>query len=162
MRASEFRNIPLNLRMATYPSLIVISYGPMGVAIINSTLALIFKDRSTAALNLKTMFEDLVEFKITNAKTENDRAFWKGADSSSLTLNDFLDFVVQPFVANLLIMKDLDVTETKAEEIRTTSRKYGLRYNFETDDGRVDKISMDYMTSSKVYDYSLCMLTVEL
>ena len=122
----------------------------MGVAIINSTLNLIFKDRSMAAAELRSTLEDLVTFKSDNAKTDNDQAFWKGAGASSISLNDFLDFVVQPFVTILLIKEDLGITETDAEEIRIMSRRYGLKFNSETDDGRVDEITMENATSAKV------------
>ena len=48
-------------------------------------------------------------------------------------------------------MEDLDVMETKADEIHTVSKKYGLKYNFKTDDERVDKITMEgTRTSAKV------------
>lgn len=120
----------------------------MGVAIINSTLGLLFKDRSRAAAKLKETLEGLAVFNNDNATSPEDRAFWKCADGSSIALNDFLDYVVQPYVANYLIMEDLEVSEMKADEIRTASRKYGLKFNFETDDGRVDNITMDGMASA--------------
>lgn len=115
----------------------------MGVAIINSTLGLIFKDRSTATAELGSTLENLVIFRRGNEKSGDDQTFWKGAGASSITLNDFLDFVLQPFVAMLLIMEDLEITETEAEETRVLSRRYGLRFNFETDDGRVDEITLE-------------------
>ena len=115
----------------------------MGVAVINSTLSLIFKDRSAAAEELWSTFDGLVIFKTDNAKSHNDQAFWEGAGGSSIALNDFLDFVVQPHVATLLIMEDLRMTEKEAEETRIISKKYGLKFNFEIDDGRVDEITME-------------------
>jgi hypothetical protein len=114
----------------------------MGVAIINSTLRRIFKDSSTAALTLRSTLDRFIIFKTDNAKTEDDQAFWKGADGFSIILNDFLDYVLQPHVANLLIMDDLKIMDTEAEETRCMSKKYGLKFNFETDDGRVDEITM--------------------
>ena len=59
-----------------------------------------------------------------------------------MSRKDFLDFVVQPFVATLLINQDLKVGEREAEETRIQSKKYGLKYNFNTDDGRMDDITM--------------------
>lgn len=122
----------------------------MGVAIINSTLGLIFKDRSMVAEDLCSTLEDLVIFRRENAKSHDDQAFWKGAGASSIALNDFMDFVVQPYVAILLIMEDLGITETEAEATRIMSRKYGLKFNFETDDGRVDEITMGNAMSAMV------------
>jgi RTC4-like protein len=120
----------------------------MGVAIINSTVGLLFKDRSKTASKLENTLQNLVLFITDNAKSPNDLVYWKGARGSSLSLNDFLDYIVQPYVAISLIMEDLKVTEIEAEETRITSRKYGLHFNFKTDDDRVDKITMDYVTSA--------------
>jgi hypothetical protein len=120
----------------------------MGVAVINSALGLIFKDRRMEAEKLRVTLETLVLFKASNAKSENDRAFWKGAGGTSINFNDFLDYVLQPFVAILLITEDLGLTESEAENTRSMSRRYGLKFNFETDDGRVDEITMGMAMSA--------------
>jgi uncharacterized integral membrane protein len=125
------------------------SYGPMGVAIINSTIDLIFSDRSAAAAKLESTLEGLIVFKIDNERAANLN-FWKGANSLSIALTDFLVFVVQPLVATLLISEDLGISESEAEETRVASKKYGLKFNFETDDGRVDDITMDNAMLGKV------------
>jgi hypothetical protein len=114
----------------------------MGVAIINSSLDLIFPDKSAAAAKLEKTLEGLIVYKTDN-ETGANLNFWKGANSLSIALPDFLVFVVQPLVATLLISDDLQISESEAEETRVASKKYGLKFNFETDDGRVDDITME-------------------
>jgi hypothetical protein len=116
------------------------SYGPMGVMIINSTLGQMFNHGSGALDELGSTFATLIPSKTDVSHPEF--MFWKGADASSVSLKDFLDFVVQPFVATLLISQDLKVGEKEAEETRISSKQYGLQFNFNTDDGRVDDITM--------------------
>ena len=94
-----------------------------------------FQDKSLATAQLQETLENLVVFKQDNAKSNDEIAFWKGAGASLIKLNDFLDYVIQPSVAILLIREDLRITITDAENIHTTSRRYGLKFNFETDDG---------------------------
>ena len=113
----------------------------MGVTIINSTLNLIFVDRLAAVEALSSMLNSLISFRTDN-KTPDDLHFWKSTSTSSITLNNFLDFVIQPFVATLLISDDLRITKMEAEKTHVTSRKYGLKFNFETDDSQVDNITM--------------------
>jgi len=114
----------------------------MGVAIINYTLNLIFVDRLAAVEALSSTLNSLISFRTDN-KTPDDLPFWKSTSASSITLNNFfLNFVIQPFVATLLISDDLGITKMEAEKTHVTSRKYGLKFNFETDDSRVDDITM--------------------
>ena len=129
----------------------------MGITIINSTLSLMFKDRSTAAAELGSTLDSLVLFKLENAESHDNQAFWKGANANSITLNDFLDFVVQPYVAILLIKEDLGITEMEAEATRIKSRRYGIKFNYQTDDGRVDEITMENVISAKV---CLCFIPI--
>ena len=113
----------------------------MGVMIINSTLAQMYENVSSVSDDLASTLVTVISSKI-NDNSDSDITFWENADESSLSLKDFLDFVAQPFVANLLISKDLDVDEKVAEETRLQSKKYGLSFNFNTDDGRMDDITM--------------------
>ena len=106
----------------------------MGVMIINSTLARMYENVSSVSDDLASTLVTVISSKI-NDNSDSDITFWENADESSLSLKDFLDFVAQPFVANLLISKDLDVDEKVAEETRLQSKKYGLSFNFNTDDG---------------------------
>ena len=117
------------------------SYGPMGVMIINSSLAQMFSHGSGAFDELGSTLATLISLKTVDA-SHPEFIFWKSADASSVSPKDFLDFVVQPFVATLLISQDLNVGETEAEETRITSKQYGLKFNFNTDDGRIDDITM--------------------
>jgi hypothetical protein len=117
------------------------SYGPMGVMVINSTLDQMFNHGSDAFDELGSTLATLTSSK-TKDISHPEFIFWKGADASSVSRKDFLDFVVQPFVATLLISQDLKVGEREAEETRIQSKKYGLKYNFNTDDGRMDDITM--------------------
>lgn len=113
----------------------------MGVMIINSTLARMYENVSSVSDDLASTLVTVISSKI-NDNSDSDITFWENADESSLSLKDFLDFVAQPFVANLLISKDLDVDEKVAEETRLQSKKYSLSFNFNTDDGRMDDITM--------------------
>ena len=117
------------------------SYGPMGVMIINSTLGRMFNQESGAFDDLGSTLATLTLLK-TKDVSQPEFSFWKGADASSVSPKDFLDFVVQPFVATLLISQDLKVGEKEAEETRITSKQYGLKFNFNTEDGRMDDITM--------------------
>ena len=117
------------------------SYGPMGVMIINSTLDQMFNHGSDAFDELGSTLATLTSLK-TKDVSHPEFMFWKGADASSVSCKDFLTFVVQPFVATLLISQDLNVGEREAEETRIQSKKYGLEYNFNTDDGRMDDITV--------------------
>ena len=49
----------------------------MGVTIINSTLSLMFKDQSIMAAELGSTLDSLVLFKLENAESHNNQAFWK-------------------------------------------------------------------------------------
>jgi len=83
----------------------------------------------------------------TNDKSHPDFTFWEGENASSVSLKDFLDFVVQPFVGMLLIGQDLKLDEKETEETCIISKKYGLKFNFETDDGRIDDITIKNVAS---------------
>lgn len=125
------------------------SYGPMGVMIINSTLGRMFDHGSGAFDELGSTLATLISLKPKEV-SHPEFMFWKNADASSVSPKDFLGFVVQPFVATLLISQDLKVGEKEAEETRIASKQYGLKYNFNTDDGRMDDITMkNAMLSSK-------------
>ena len=117
------------------------SYGPMGVMIINSTLSQMFNVNSGAFDELSSTLSMLISMK-TQDISNPDFTFWKNADSSSVSPAAFLDFVVQPFVATLLIGQDLNMGERDAEEIRIASKEFGLKFNCNTDDGRMDDITM--------------------
>ena len=123
------------------------SYGPMGVMIINSTLVRMFNQESGAFDELSSTLVTLISSK-SHDVSHPEFMFWKNADASSVPFKDFINFVVQPFVATLLISKDLNIDEKKAEETRITSKQYGYKFNFNTDDGRMDDITMKNATLS--------------
>jgi hypothetical protein len=113
----------------------------MGVMIINSTLGRMFNLGSGALDELGSTLATLISSK-TQDVSHPEFMFWNNADAFSVSLKDFLDFVVQPFVATLLISEDLKVDEKEAEKIRIASKQYGCMFNFDTDDGRMDDIAM--------------------
>lgn len=51
-----------------------------------------------------------------------------------MSLKDFLDYVVLPFVATLLISQGLKVGEKEAEETRIARKSYGFKFNCDADD----------------------------
>ena len=87
----------------------------MGVMIINSAVSQMFDNRSSMSEDLGSTLETLMSLKTDN-KLHPDFTFWEGVNVSSVSLKDFLDFVVQPFVAMLLIVQDLKLGEKEAEE----------------------------------------------
>jgi RTC4-like domain len=122
------------------------SYGPMGVMIINSTLGRMFNHGSGAFDELGSTLATLTSLKTTDvSESDPEFMFWESVDASSVSPKDFLDYVVQPFVATLLISQDLKVGEKEAEETRITSKQYGITFNSNTDDGRMDDITMKNM-----------------
>jgi hypothetical protein len=130
----------------------------MGVMIINSTLGRMFIPGSNIFDELASTLATLISSK-THDVSHPDFMFWKNADASSVPHKDFLDFVVQPFVATLLISKDLNIDEKEAEETRISSKQYGFKFNFNTDDGRMDDITMkNVMLGSKERVRLFCIL----
>jgi hypothetical protein len=51
--------------------------------------------------------------------------FWKGFQPMTFSLDDFIQYLAGPFVTNLLISEDHQITEPEAEVIRQESAKYG-------------------------------------
>jgi hypothetical protein len=113
----------------------------MGMMIINSTLGRMFNLGSAVYEDLGSTLVTLILSK-TKDVLHPEFMFWKDADALSVPPKDFLDYIVQPFVATLLISQDLTVGEKEAEETRIRSKKYGLNFNYNTDDGRMDDITM--------------------
>ena len=113
----------------------------MGVMIINSTLGQMFNHGSGAFDDLGSTLVTLTSLK-TKDVSHPEFMFWKSVDASSISLKDFLDFVVQPFIATLLISQDLKVSKKDAEETRIMSKQYGFTFNFNTDDGQINDITM--------------------
>ena len=102
----------------------------MGVTTIKSTIISILRSKSS---DLKSTLTDIVAAQAANIAS-GDHAFWKAADSSSLSFFDLVDFVIQPHVVKCLIMEDLKTDETNAEDIRLKSYAYGLEFNKEDDE----------------------------
>src|ERR1700678_226998 len=113
----------------------------MGVMVINSTIGRMFNQVSGVIDELGSTLTTLSSL-ITQNVSHADFFIWESADASSVSPKDFLDFVVLPFVATLLISQDLKVGEKEAEDSRIKSKQYGLNFNFNTDDGRIDDITM--------------------
>jgi hypothetical protein len=113
----------------------------MGMMIINSTLGRMFNLGSAVYEDLGSTLVTLILSK-TKDVLHPEFMFWKDTDALSVPPNDFLDYIVQPFVAKLLISQDLKVGEKEAEETRIRSKKYGLNFTYNTDDGRMDDITM--------------------
>jgi hypothetical protein len=69
--------------------------------------------------------------------------FWEGTNTNPcpITLRDFLTYLVVPETAVLLIVKELGVTNAKANYIRLKSKEYGKAFYSATDDGRIDNIT---------------------
>ena len=105
----------------------VLSYGPLGVSIIKSTiLSILSSKRQELMYTLSDIFTQAV-------KASSDH-FWDGIDGSSLSIFDIIDFVIQPTVINCFIMADLGVKDTEAQENRLRSYGYGLQFNKENEE----------------------------
>jgi hypothetical protein len=62
--------------------------------------------------------------------------FWDSANGLSISLTNFIEFVVTPHIANLLIQNDLQITEDNANGHRLRSKDIGdaFQYSHENDD----------------------------
>lgn len=114
------------------------SYGPMGFSVISSTLFRMFSRIEDAEELASTLLDPNTTF----TSTADDKAFLDQTESASqlLTLHDFITSILVPYGTNLLIRKDLDVSETTARTVRFDSKNYGIYFHSETDDGHLDDI----------------------
>ena len=62
--------------------------------------------------------------------------FWDCANGLSVSLTNFIEFVVTPHIANLLIQDDLQITEDSANGHRLRSKDIGdaFQYSNQNDD----------------------------
>lgn len=71
--------------------------------------------------------------------------FWEGVDpaftTSPIQLRDFLDYVLLPEIATLLIAEDLHVSKAEAYGIWVRSKAFGNAFNGNIDDGTIDDIN---------------------
>ena len=70
--------------------------------------------------------------------------FWEGTrvNPCPIMLRDFLIYIVVPETAVLLIAKELSVTRAHANNIQLESKEYSKAFYSETDDGRIDDITI--------------------
>lgn len=90
---------------------------------------------------------------------ESYHLFWEGVDSdfstSPIGLREFIDYILLPEMATLLISEDLHVSKTEAYGIWSRSKDYGNAFNGNIDDGTIDDINnkniKDQVTFSGYY-----------
>jgi hypothetical protein len=92
------------------------------------------KDRMTIVGELQAALSELIENH--QDTTIAFAGFWELADGRSVSLTCFIEFVVTPHIANLLIQEDLQTTEDSANANRLRSKDIGdaFQYANENDD----------------------------
>jgi len=68
--------------------------------------------------------------------------FWDYSHETNLPYLDFVEYIATPYVANLLIADDLNVSVLIADETRLASKDYGMMYHSDDSD-EIDNIMMD-------------------
>lgn len=81
------------------------------------------KDKTTIIENLQTALADLVENHRDTSITL--AGFWDTFNSCFILFTNFIEYVVTPHIANLLIQEDLKTTEDNANTYRLQSKDIG-------------------------------------
>ena len=119
------------------------SYGPMENEAISKTIysTLLGKDRLAIVGNLQTTLSDIIkdhrDMTITLAN------FWESADSSSVLLTSFIEFVVTPHIVNTLIQEDLQMTDDEANFHRLQSREIGDVFQYTDGNDNENEVSVN-------------------
>ena len=99
----------------------LLSYGPKGEYLILATLDRMYKDTvsTTTMIQLAITLKDVFQNETVDSEPgESFHCFWEGINSefttSPIRLRDFLDFILLPEVATLLIAQDLQVSKAEA------------------------------------------------
>ena len=94
-------------------------------------------------MTLKEVFQN------ETADSESGEAyhhFWEGVDSefttSPIHLRDFIDYILLPEVATLLIAEDHQVSKAEAYGTWARSKDYGHAFHGNVDDGTIDNINI--------------------
>jgi hypothetical protein len=123
------------------------SYGLAGQQIITATLQhhIFSQDKDANKILAETMSDILKTHGLPNLPTAH---FWTSSTSTTLLLVDFISYVAVPHVANMLISKDLSVTEAEADKIRVESLEYGTYFHDTTDE--IDDLVMHIAAPKRV------------
>ena len=116
----------------------------MGESVILSTLYRLFSDASADTNELASTLQSLYENETTKCELgDTHQHFWEGANfhTCPIYLIDFLTYLVVQETAVLLIDEDLEVSNTRANQIWLQSKEYGKAFYSSTDDGRIDDIT---------------------
>jgi hypothetical protein len=70
--------------------------------------------------------------------------FWNSADGRSISLTNFIEFVVAPHIANLLIQEDLQTTEVNANGHRLRSKDIGDAFHYSHGDDE-NEVRFDHL-----------------
>jgi len=124
------------------------SYGPRGLEIISAAIysTIYGKDQMTITGNLQTALADIVENH--RDTTIAFAGFWDSADGCLISLTNFIEYVITPHVANLLIQEDLQTSEDNANTHRLRSKNVGD--SFQYTDGS-DEVSIKNLYSTVFY-----------
>jgi len=113
------------------------SYGPHGVEIITATIWSLISNRQTVTDTLQETICNLVspDSEIRPPATAFD-GFWDDAIGASLSLVQFIEYIVVPHATNILIADDMNENDENADMVRQRSKEFGKRFNaeHETDD----------------------------
>lgn len=126
----------------------LLSYGPKGEYLILATLDRMYKDTvsTTTMIQLAITLKDVFQNETVDSEPgESFHCFWEGINSefttSPIRLRDFLDFILLPEVATLLIAQDLQVSKAEAYGIWARSKDFGNAFHGNVDDGTIDDIN---------------------
>jgi RTC4-like domain len=137
-----------------------LSYGPKGEFIILATLDRIFKDTISTSLHLTMTLKDVFQNETVDSEPgESYHCFWEGVDSefttSPIRFRDFVDYILLPEAATLLIAQDLDVSKAEAYGIWARSKDYGNAFHGNVDDGTIDDINIKNIKDQVVFYHCL-------
>ncbi|TFK34096.1 hypothetical protein BDQ12DRAFT_669658 [Crucibulum laeve] len=102
-------------------------YGPAGESVIRTALMAFDNTKFSHSINETIPSIMLMEYP----------SDFKPGEYVPMKFSDFLDFILVPHVATLLIANDMDITPNAAQDERFASKGYGAAINGDTDDPEV-------------------------
>jgi len=126
------------------------SYGPMGVSVIVSTLQQMFSNNPDSQEELDSTLDCLITTVLQDENREGK--LWDDAAPGmcSMPFKYFIDYVLLPHAAMILIQADLGVNEVDAAKAYRSSQEYGNTFFDDVDDQMIDDIAQkNFMGSSK-------------
>ena len=99
--------------------------------------------------NLQTALADVVENH--QDTTIAFPGFWKSTNSRLVSLTSFIEYVVTPHIANLLIQEDLQISESAADAHRLRSKDVGDAFQCSNENDEELDVVSTLMNYSNLY-----------